>query len=145
MINGQQSGIRWVLRHVAMADQAFGAGRLSEIGTIFQRCILFLLLHSIPVAALFMAIPQFLAWLGQAPLLRQEVGAYVFALLPTLAFEALIRFVLSLQPPVSSLMPKRCLVIQRMQPNEANDLFLLSENLTDITPMFLCSTHMVRG
>lgn len=74
-----------------MGIQAFGAGRLSELGTIWQRCLLFLLIHTIPVAVLFIFIPQILAVLDQPLDLRQKVGSYVIALLPTLFFEALLR------------------------------------------------------
>lgn len=59
-----------------------GAGNYNAIGAIFQRAVLFIFVHTLPMVALFLALPSLLRALGYPADLAQHVGAYLRALLP---------------------------------------------------------------
>ena len=72
-----------------LASQAVGAGR--PVGAIFQRAVLFLALHCLPISAVFVAVPSLLAALGQPAVMCGMVRAYLLALLPNLWIDSLAR------------------------------------------------------
>ena len=72
-----------------LASQAVGAGR--PVGAIFQRAVLFLALHCLPISAVFVAVPSLLAALGQPAEMCSMVRAYLLALLPNLWIDSLAR------------------------------------------------------
>ena len=73
-----------------LATQCVGAGR--PVGVIFQRAVLFLTLHCLPITAMFVAVPHLLAALGQPADVCALVRAYLLALLPNLWIDAVARW-----------------------------------------------------
>lgn len=71
--------------------QAYGSGAYDAIGVIFQRCVLFMLAHCIPITFLQLAIPELLKLAGEDPELCRLASAYALRLLPSLYLEALSR------------------------------------------------------
>ncbi|KAI7842583.1 hypothetical protein COHA_003687 [Chlorella ohadii] len=72
-----------------LASQASGAGQ--PLGIIFQRAVLFLAVHCIPITGLFVAVPSLLAAAGQPAEMTAAVRAYLLALLPNLWLDAVAR------------------------------------------------------
>ncbi|KAL4857142.1 Protein DETOXIFICATION 15 [Chlorella vulgaris] len=72
-----------------LATQSVGAGQ--PISSIFQRAVLFLSVHCLPIAALFLTVPLLLATLGQPEDVCALVRAYLTALLPNLFIDAVAR------------------------------------------------------
>lgn len=73
-----------------LATQAVGAGQ--PVGILFQRAVLFLALHCLPIAAMFVSVPMLLAALGQPADVCALVRAYLLALLPNLFIDAVARW-----------------------------------------------------
>lgn len=72
-----------------LATQAHGAG--GALGPIFQRAVLFLAAHCLPITALFLAVPWLLAAAGQPAEMAAMVRVYLLALLPNLFIDAVAR------------------------------------------------------
>lgn len=99
-----------------LASQASGAGQ--PVGIIFQRAVLFLALHCLPITALFVGVPYLLAALGQPADVCALVRAYLLALLPNLFVDAVAR-------PLN-----RILVAQRItQPQMAVSLLVAAQHV----------------
>ena len=74
-----------------LGSQAVGAGRLDALGPLFQRAVLFLGAHCVPLSALVLALPAVMRWAGQDPRLVGDVRSFLLGVLPALWFEALGR------------------------------------------------------
>lgn len=72
-----------------LASQASGAGL--PLGALFQRAVLFLAAHCVPISAFFLGLPSLLAALGQPADMCAMVQAYLLALLPNLWVDAVAR------------------------------------------------------
>lgn len=72
-----------------LATQAVGARQ--PVGVIFQRAVLFLLAHCLPITALFLGVAPLLSALGQPAGMCAMVRLYLLALLPNLFIDALAR------------------------------------------------------
>ena len=72
-----------------LGTQSVGAGQ--PVGIIFQGAVLFLVLHCLPIATMFLIFPHLLAALGQPADLCALVHAYLLALLPNLFIDAVAR------------------------------------------------------
>lgn len=73
------------------ASQAAGSGSHAALAVIFQRTVLFLLLHALPITALFFGLPALLRTLGQPAELCDRVGPYLAALAPAVWIDAVYR------------------------------------------------------
>ncbi|EIE27606.1 MATE efflux family protein [Coccomyxa subellipsoidea C-169] len=73
------------------ASQAYGSGAYDAIGVIFQRCVLFMLAHCIPITFVQLAVPELLKLAGEDAELCRLASAYALRLLPSLYLEALSR------------------------------------------------------
>ncbi|CAL8463544.1 g3078 [Coccomyxa elongata] len=73
------------------ASQAYGSGAYEAIGVIFQRCVLFMLAHCIPITFVQLAVPEVLKLAGEDHELCTLASAYALRLLPSLYLEAFSR------------------------------------------------------
>lgn len=73
------------------ASQAVGAHAFGVLGVIFRQAIFFLMLHTVPIAAVFAALPYVLTLLGQPPEVTRLLGPYLLALLPAVWIDAVYR------------------------------------------------------
>ncbi|KAL4431763.1 hypothetical protein ABPG77_002979 [Micractinium sp. CCAP 211/92] len=73
------------------ASQAVGARNYEALGSMFNQAVLFLLLHTIPIAAGFACLPSLLRRLGQPEELTSLLGPYLMALLPGVWVDAFFR------------------------------------------------------
>lgn len=73
------------------ASQAYGSGAYDAIGVIFQRTVLFMLAHCIPITLIQLGVPELLKLAGEDPELCALASAYARRLLPSLFLEAFSR------------------------------------------------------
>ena len=73
------------------ASQAVGAGNYANLGSLWRQCVGWLLLHTLPVAAVFASVPAALACLGQPAELRALLRPYLLTLLPAVWTDAVYR------------------------------------------------------
>ncbi|KAJ9504555.1 hypothetical protein QJQ45_020178, partial [Haematococcus lacustris] len=73
------------------ASQAYGHGNLAELPPIFQRTLMFLWLHALPVTAMLLAVPKVLAQQGGDPQLAAMALSYMQLLIPGVWMECLAR------------------------------------------------------
>lgn len=78
--------------------QAYGSGAYDAIGVIFQRCVLFMLAHCIPITFVQLAVPELLKLAGEDAELCRLASAYALRLLPSLYLEALSRWLANPRP-----------------------------------------------
>ncbi len=71
-----------------------GAGKLSRLPTLYQRTVLFLLIHCIPIATVMWFVPQLLCDPSADPSSQQLsslVAKYIMYIIPGIFLEALSR------------------------------------------------------
>lgn len=73
------------------ASQAVGALTYGVLGVIFRQANLFLMMHTLPIAAAFAVLPWALERLGQPPGVTRLLGPYLLALLPAVLIDATYR------------------------------------------------------
>lgn len=73
------------------ASQAVGARNFDLLGVIWRQAVLFLLMHTIPVAVVFWYLPSVLTLLGQPEDLMRLTAPYLLALVPAVWTEAFYR------------------------------------------------------
>jgi Na+-driven multidrug efflux pump len=73
------------------ASQAVGAGNYTALGSLFRQSVLFLMLHTIPIAGLFGGIAPLLLRMGQPKELVSLVSRYLWTLLPAVWIDAIYR------------------------------------------------------
>lgn len=73
------------------ASQAVGAGNYGALGNMFKQAVLWLLVHTVPIAAVFACLPRLLCRLGQPQELTRLLGPYLLALLPGVWIDAFFR------------------------------------------------------
>ncbi len=75
------------------ASQAYGSGAYDAIGVIFQRTVLFMLAHCVPITLVQLGVPELLRLAGEDPQLCALAAQYARRLLPSLYLEAFSRCV----------------------------------------------------
>ncbi|KAF8032961.1 hypothetical protein BT93_D1752 [Corymbia citriodora subsp. variegata] len=73
-----------------ICGQAFGAGRYKLLGLTMQRCVLLLLLTSIPISFLWFNMKQILLSFGQQEDISSQAQLYILCSLPDLAAQSLL-------------------------------------------------------
>lgn len=73
-----------------LCSQAFGANRPKLLSLTLQRCILFLLLCSIPISFMWLNMSQILIWLHQNPKITAMAHTYLIFSLPDLITNSFI-------------------------------------------------------
>ena len=71
--------------------QAVGAGRLTRLPTLYQRTVLFLLVHCIPITAVMMGMPRLLNLTCDDAELSAMVSRFILYVVPGVFIEALSR------------------------------------------------------
>ena len=83
--------------------QAFGAGQIDSLATIWQRTVAFLGVHCVGLTAVVVSIPHILPTLGWDPALCKNMAIYTLALVPSIWLDVLNRYACySVSPPPPS-------------------------------------------
>jgi Na+-driven multidrug efflux pump len=75
----------------AVALQAYGSHAYDALGVIFQRTVLFMLAHCIPITLVQLGVPELLRLAGEDSELCTLASSYARRLLPSLYLEAFSR------------------------------------------------------
>lgn len=76
----------------SVALQAFGAGNLPALGPIFQRSVLFMWAHCIPLSAVLVAVPELLRRGGTDEELATMASRYIIAMVTSVWLDAVARW-----------------------------------------------------
>jgi MATE family multidrug resistance protein len=71
--------------------QAVGAGKLSRLPTLYQRTVLFLLAHCIPITGIMLGMPRLINLTCHDPELSIMVKKFMVFIIPGVFIEALSR------------------------------------------------------